>query len=544
MHVAAEVWNALGVELSIFALTFIIGHMVQFVANCKFAQGDKQKKGMERGVWLSAFDRVGRRLCFGGAWLAGWLLPGRSSEGCGGSAKNKSTRRARDDATSLDLASVDSSKVRRRQNTQREDAVDLPLVLPEGSSKLVDHLAQACKIKSNEPRACHRALEMYDTLRRDNCVVKVVRMARVPPISFYTWIVQSAISLGDYASVLQFIEDMTLYRVGRTLAFYEGVMKQLAGQKQFHWALEVYERLLADGLEPSAVTCSCLISFAAEVGDFHRAVGFFHKLCALTTPTIRAYMTVLRVFTKLMDFPASVEILRDMQRQGLQIDTLALNVVLATGVAAGEWKAVEDLFDEAGANGLPVPDVVSYNTLLKSHVQQTLPTKALELVARMREQGVIPNTITFNTAMDSLVRGRQAESHWAWVLFNEMRSQGLQPDKFTCSILVKGLAKSASSANVRLCLDVMSESLPRDAGLAENLYNSVLESAISTGDALAVAQVTEEMVHLGVPQTRHLMRMLARKHGTAWKQHKHPQSRTGTSISSQRSERAARASGA
>ena len=98
MHVAAEVWNALGVELTIFALTFTIGHMVQFVANCKFAQGAKQKKGMEWRVCRSAFYRVGRRLCFGGAWLAGWLLPGRSREGCGGSAKKKNQTAPKRDA--------------------------------------------------------------------------------------------------------------------------------------------------------------------------------------------------------------------------------------------------------------------------------------------------------------------------------------------------------------------------------------------------------------------------------------------------------------
>lgn len=91
MHVAAEVWNALGVELTIFALTFTIGHMVQFVANCKFAQGAKQKKGMERGVWRSAFDRVGRRLCFGGAWLAGCcqVAAGRGVEAVQKKKKNQ-----------------------------------------------------------------------------------------------------------------------------------------------------------------------------------------------------------------------------------------------------------------------------------------------------------------------------------------------------------------------------------------------------------------------------------------------------------------------
>lgn len=168
MHVAAEVWNALGVELTIFALTFTIGHMVQFVANCKFAQGAKQKKGMERGVWRSAFDRVGRRLCFGGAWLAGCcqVAAGRGVEAV---QKKKKIRQLQSETPSKHAA-------RRCRGPTT------------GSSRRlfearVDHLAQAWKIKSNEPPACHRTLEMYDTLRRDNCVVMCGWQGYRPPPS-------------------------------------------------------------------------------------------------------------------------------------------------------------------------------------------------------------------------------------------------------------------------------------------------------------------------------------------------------------------------
>ena len=79
--------------------------------------------------------------------------------------------------------------------------------------------------------------------------------------------------------------------------------------------LGIYDRLVEDGLETTAVTCSCLIRFAAEarrpirhcadtpseVGDFNRAKEFFEclrdggwvdasarKLSSLTKPSIRA----------------------------------------------------------------------------------------------------------------------------------------------------------------------------------------------------------------------------------------------------------------
>merc|ERR1740133_150359 len=101
-------------------------------------------------------------------------------------------------------------------------------------------------------------------------------------------------------------------------------MKQLAGQKHHHFALAMYDRLVGDGLEPSAVTCSCLISFAAEVGEFARAIGFFEKLASMTTPSIRAYMTVLRVHAKQRDWTRTLAIFHNMQKLDVKVDHLVL----------------------------------------------------------------------------------------------------------------------------------------------------------------------------------------------------------------------------
>ena len=98
-------------------------------------------------------------------------------------------------------------------------------------------------------------------------------------------------------------------------------MKQLAGLKQLRLALRIYDRLVAEGSRASAVSYSCLISFAAEVGEVSRAVGFFERLSELTTPSIRAYMTMLKIYSKMLNWPASLAILRDMQHRGVRVDT-------------------------------------------------------------------------------------------------------------------------------------------------------------------------------------------------------------------------------
>merc|ERR1719265_2840797 len=105
-------------------------------------------------------------------------------------------------------------------------------------------------------------------------------------------------------------------RVTRSQHFYESIMKMLAAKKLYKEALEIYDESVKDGIEPSAVTMSCLVSFAAEVGNVERASEFFDRLCQMGSPSIRACMTILRVYSKKTDFARSVDLLRKMKKYG------------------------------------------------------------------------------------------------------------------------------------------------------------------------------------------------------------------------------------
>lgn len=359
-------------------------------------------------------------------------------------------------------------------------------------------------------KSANKALSLYADLQanfKDIRILDVARRSNHSPDEFFTTLVQCAIRVGKYHLVDGLLDDMIKQGVCRPLAFYESAMKQLAGQKHYHMALSMYDRLVADGLEPSAVTCSCLISFAAEVGELQRAIRFFEKLSSITTPSIRAYMTVLRVHAKRQDWPSSVATFRDMQRRGVPLDSLVLNVILATGVAADQIEPVEELLIEADNFKPPISDVVSYNTLIKGYAQRNDSAKAMQVIKRMRHRGLVTNAITFNTAMDAAVRSMRCGD--AWELLQEMRKCGFRPDKFTCSILVKGLAKSPVADHVRMTLDLLHEvDATCDATLRSTLYHSVLEAAAQANDTSVLMLTFNQMRQHQVMLTANAYRLL------------------------------------
>merc|ERR1719253_115166 len=116
----------------------------------------------------------------------------------------------------------------------------------------------------------------------------------------------------------------------------------------------------------------------------------------------------------------------------------------------------------------------------------------------MVKRGLNPNSITFNTTMDAAVRG--ANSAKAWEVLAAMRSTRMRPDKFTCSILVKGLAKGAPPEHIRSSLELLAEvGTSCDATLLSSLYHNVLDAAAAGPHKELMARTLTQMRKSHVP---------------------------------------------
>jgi len=355
-------------------------------------------------------------------------------------------------------------------------------------------------------RSAGRAAALHEKLlgmARDSVgITDAALAAGYQPIDVYTTLVCCIMKLGRCDRVQDIVEEMKKQGVARTIDFYEVAMRQLAGNKQPRLALGIYEQLAADGLKPSAVTYSCLIGFALAVNDLPLAVEFFERLSDLTTPSIRAYMCMLRFHGKRQDWHSSLALFRDMQRRGVDIDSIALNVVLATGMAAGEANIVEDVLSEVELSKPTIVDVISYNTVIKCYAQVGNVQAAWQLLNRIRSRGLQPNAITFNSAIDAAVRSNEVSEVWRILL--EMRAEGLRPDQYTCSIVVKGLRQALTSDHILACLQLLLEADEIcDVSLKVKLYHVVEGAAMDLGDTSVLRQVFEQAQQLQGPTAPH-----------------------------------------
>jgi len=359
-----------------------------------------------------------------------------------------------------------------------------PLGKPRPCALMSEILDTARELPGKD--AASRALALYSELRtlterNGISMVDVAQSIKQNPAYFYSVLVSCAIKANLLHLVDVIIGDMKRKGIPRSLETYESAMKQLAGQHHYKRAMDVFDLLIEDGLEPSPVTYSCAIGFAAEMGEHHRAVECFQRLSAMTVPSIRAYMTMLRIHSRRQDWPSAISLFRDMQQRGARLDSLVLNIVLATGVSAEQVSAVEQLLAEVQDQRPPIYDVVSFNTLIKGYSQRSDYHGAAKVLGRMRDRGVFPNAVTYNSVMDAAVRSMRGDA--AWKLLREMRDVGLQPDKFTASILTRALALGPTCEQVQVSLDLLREVERQcDCMLKTNLYLAVVDSATRVED--------------------------------------------------------------
>jgi pentatricopeptide repeat protein len=157
------------------------------------------------------------------------------------------------------------------------------------------------------------------------------------------------------------------------------------------------------------------------------------------------------------------------------------NALLDATVNSGDSKAFGQILDDI--HGAGVADVVTYNTMIKSHLQKGDVKAAHNVVETMRSSGVRPNVVTFNELIDTAVTSSQ-RNDFTWNLIEEMKNYGLKPNKVTCSILLKSLQAHSSAEDVERTIALLNQA---DGTMDEVLLSSVCEACIRTnrGDLLA-----------------------------------------------------------
>jgi len=126
-------------------------------------------------------------------------------------------------------------------------------------------------------------------------------------------------------------------------------------------------------------------------------------------------------------------------------------------------------------------DVVSFNTLIKAHLQKGSFDKVRLLMETMTREGLKPNHVTFNELINAMAsKGGEAQRKQMWAILDEMKTAEVKPNQVTISILLKCLNYYSSHTDITKTMDLIKT---MDETMDEVLLSSVVEACVRIGRA-------------------------------------------------------------
>merc|ERR1719262_1506550 len=124
-------------------------------------------------------------------------------------------------------------------------------------------------------------------------------------------------------------------------------------------------------------------------------------------------------------------------------------------------------------------DVVTFNTLIKSHLQKGNFSKARCLMEEMKGQDLQPNRVTFNELINAMVtKGSDGRRKDMWDMVEEMTAADVKPNQVTISILLKSLNYYSGETDILKTMDLIKT---MDEPMDEVLLSSIVEACVRIG---------------------------------------------------------------
>jgi len=196
-----------------------------------------------------------------------------------------------------------------------------------------------------------------------------------------------------------------------------------------------------------------------------------------SNPDIAKQITMIRSHAADKNLQGAFSVFEAMERSGIDLNCIMFNTVLDACVECKDLKAAEAWMERMRQASMT--DVVSFNTLIKAHLQNGSFDKVRRLMELMTSEGLKPNQVTFNELLNSMAsKGGEGLRKQMWGIIDEMKVAEVKPNQVTISILLKCLNSYSSQTEVAKTMDLIKF---MDEPMDEVLLSSVVEACVRIG---------------------------------------------------------------
>jgi len=309
---------------------------------------------------------------------------------------------------------------------------------------------------------------------------------------------------GDPSRVNALLNELLARGVGVTPDFALAVISVCSQTADVAMADKIYEHLKDKKLN----VLSALVRFYAEHEEHEKACAVYEKdltnsafmdprlertlmtaalrsgrsqlaesLLGVSPSDLAKYITMIRNCAAEKNLAGAKAVFESAKQSQAEMNSVIYNTVLDACVACQDIKAAEEWMEYAKQEDMI--DVVSFNTLIKAHLQLGNFARVQALMEKMKKEGLQPNEVTYNELINAMVtKGGERSRTDVWGVVAEMHEANVKPNQVTCSILLKCLNAHSDEKNITRTMDLINTI---DESMDEVLLSSVIEACIRIG---------------------------------------------------------------
>ncbi|KAK9273111.1 hypothetical protein L1049_017918 [Liquidambar formosana] len=194
--------------------------------------------------------------------------------------------------------------------------------------------------------------------------------------------------------------------------------------------------VLAKTGNPNVFALNWMISASAFLGFCEEAVGYFSLMQELKIfPNKFTFSIVLKACVGLMDVNKGKEVHAVINRMGFESDVSVANALVDMYCKCGSVYYARRVFDRMVRR-----DVASWTCMICGYTNIGHLEQSLVLFEQMKSAGLEPNDFTWNAIIAGYAR--KGDCNGAFALFSRMSRDRLVPDLVTWNAMISGFAQS------------------------------------------------------------------------------------------------------
>ncbi|KAM7255094.1 hypothetical protein ACFE04_020335 [Oxalis oulophora] len=239
-----------------------------------------------------------------------------------------------------------------------------------------------------------------------------------------------------------------------TAATYAATVRRLVKFKEFSLVEEIIEHQKKYPEITSEDFVIRLISLYGKAGMIDHARKLFDEMPDLKcNRSVKSFNALLSACIYARNFDKPFTLLRELpDKLGIVPDVVSYNVVIKGYIENDCLDSAMSMFSEMENNGL-VACVITFNTLMDGFYRRGQFAEGEKLWDMMKVRNVEPNIRSYNSKLRGLVDQKKMDD--AVQLFDQIKSLGVKPDVYTYNSLIKGFVNDDNVEQAKKWFDLV-----------------------------------------------------------------------------------------